>query len=221
MIASDLNNPEFSGAINNPDSRLWVQFYRKPIENSYQSQLQQRPVFDDVDFVKIMVPGDKLSIIDTPVRDDHKKRFPVQWADYKNRTEGQSGISGTPITEWPRISAAQAEELRALKFYTVESIASASDAQLQHIGMIAGTSAFTFRDDARRFLSLALAAAKEREADEKLAQAKAELERKEAEFTAKMEEMQKQMSILLSAAAENVEKKRGRKPKDAEETQEG
>jgi hypothetical protein len=227
MIASDLNNPEFAGAINNPDARLWVQFYRKPVENAFKSEQEQRPVFDEVDFVKIMVPGDKLSIIDTFVRDEHKRRFPMQWAAYQNRTGDQMKISGTPISEWPRISAAQAEELRALKFYTVESIASASDAQLQHIGMIAGQSAFTFRDDAKRFLSLADAAAKQREADEKLKAVNEEFAKKEADLKAQMEEMRKQMAALLAATTEKLEgeKKRGRKPhtetEPTAETQEG
>lgn len=223
MIASDLNNPEFMGAINNPDSRLFVQFYRKPVPNEYQSEVQQRPVFTEMDFVKIMVPGDKLSVIDTFVRDEHKKRFPLHWAEYQNRTGSQEKLTGTPITEWPRISASQAEELKALKFYTVESIASASDAQLQHIGMIAGQSAFTFRDDAKRFLMIASAAAKDREADEKLKAANEEFSRKEAEFNAKLEAMQAQLEKLVSVAADTAvdeHKKRGRKPK-SEQEQEG
>jgi hypothetical protein len=46
------------------------------------------------------------------------------------------------------------EELRALKFYTVESVANAADAQLQRIGMVAGMSPYAFRDAAVRFLAL-------------------------------------------------------------------
>lgn len=211
MIASDLNNPQFAGAIANPDSRLHVVFYSKPVENAFRSKQEQRPIFDQVDFVRITIPGDKLNIIDTFVREDHKQRFPMQWANYQNRKSenGEGAISGTPITQWPRITIAMAEELKALKFYTVESIASASDAQLQGIGMIAGQSIFSFRDDAKRFLMTAEAAAKLKEADEKLKEA----ERKEADMRAQMETMQAQMAQLLDAATAQAKGKPGRKPK--------
>lgn len=48
-----------------------------------------------------------------------------------------------------------AEELKSLKFFTVESIANASDAMITKLGMIAGKSPYAFREDAQRFLKLA------------------------------------------------------------------
>jgi hypothetical protein len=45
--------------------------------------------------------------------------------------------------------AAQAEELRGVKFFTVEQIANASDGQLQSIGMIGGMNAHVMRDRAK------------------------------------------------------------------------
>lgn len=220
MIASDLNNPEFAGAISNPDARLHVTFYSKPVENAFKSKQEQRPIFDQMDFVRIQIPGDKMNIIDTFVREDHKQRFPIQWAAYQNRKaeSGEGQITGTPITQWPRITSAMAEELKALKFYTVESIAGASDAQLQGIGMIAGQSVFAFRDDAKRFLMTAEAAKKLAEADEKMKAANEEFARKEAEWKERFDLMQKQMAQLLDSAAETTAKgKPGRKPKAEQE----
>lgn len=160
----------------NPDAGLAVQFYKRSIENEFQSEQNKRPIFESRDFVKIWSPGNVLNIIDTFVTEDHKRRFPLQWQAYSNRMEGSDLDTrevGTPITVWPRITREQAEELRGLKFYTVEAVANASDAQLQSVGMIAGMSAFSFRDEARRFLSVADAAAKLAEADRKLAEATA------------------------------------------------
>jgi hypothetical protein len=74
-LASDLDNPDYTGATN-PDSRLAVMFYSKPIENEFQSMAQGRPIFEDRDFVKIFVPGDPTTVVDTFVREDHKARFP-------------------------------------------------------------------------------------------------------------------------------------------------
>src|SRR5512147_2882492 len=126
LIASDAQNPDFQGAYN-PDSRLAVRFYVRPVENSFETQAQGKPVFTDVDYVEIFVPGDNNTIIDQPVREDHKKRFPIQWAHFQNQHAKDTREIGTPLTEWTQITRSQAEELRALKFYTVESVANASD----------------------------------------------------------------------------------------------
>ena len=149
LIASDANNPEFQGA-HNPDSRLAVKFYSKTVPNKFESEKQGRPIFFDLDYVQIFVPGDNTSVIDQPVREDHKQRFPLQWARYNNNRSENTHEIGTPLTQWPRITPAQAEELRALKFYTVEGIANASDASLQSIGMIAGMAPYAFREHAQR-----------------------------------------------------------------------
>ena len=45
--------------------------------------------------------------------------------------------------------------MKHFKFYTVEQIANASDAQLNTIGMAAGMSPFALRDKAKAFLSSA------------------------------------------------------------------
>lgn len=154
LLASDANNPEFTGAYN-PDSRLAVQFYSRPVQNNFQSNAQGRPIFDDVDFVKIFVPGDNTLTIDTAVHDAHKKRFPIQWAHYKNTKGSGDSIHGTAISAWSLLTGGQVEQLKALKFYTVESIASASDSQISNVGMVAGMQPHAFRDRARLFLKVA------------------------------------------------------------------
>ncbi len=190
-LASDLNNQEFDGAVN-PDSRLVVQFFSKPVQNNFESEKQGRPIFEDVDFVKIYVPGDATSVTITPARADHKKRFPLHWAHYQNQHAGDAREIGTPIAQWPRVSAAQAEELRAVKFFTVESIAHASDSQLQGLGMVAGMSPFAFRDHAIRFLQIASDDKKVRELED----AKSKMENELAETRKEMAEMRAMMEAL-------------------------
>lgn len=188
MIASDANNPEFAGA-HNPDARLTVQFYSRPIQNNFKSEQEGRPIFDDVDCVRIFVPGDKNNVIDTIARDDHKKRFPLQWAHYTNQREGDQRLAGkTPITEWPRLTPAQVQELRALNFLAVEDVATASDQQLQKIGMVAGESPYAFRDAAKRFLSLASADAAEGAAQKRVQ----ELERQMQDMQERLTKMAQQ-----------------------------
>lgn len=207
MIASDLNNPEFQGATN-PDSRLAVRFYTKAVKNEYETKQQGHPIFFNMDYVQIMVPGDDKTIIDQPARDDHKARFPLQWAHYKNCKQDDSHEMGTPLSEWPILQTSQVEELRGLKFYTVESIANASDSNIQCIGMIAGMSPYSFRERAQRFLKVAHEEAYAGAVEEKNKLLEVEL----AENRAKMAEMEAKLAQLLEASV-SEKPKRGRKPK--------
>jgi hypothetical protein len=207
MLASDLNNPEYAGA-SNPDSRLAVRFYKRPLQNEYKSQQAGRPIFDEVDFVEIRVPGDTTFALDVPARQDHKDRFPMHWARYMNSHGADGTETGTALEAWPRLSRAQVEELKALKFRTVEQIASAADAQLQRIGMIAGMSPYAFREAAQRFLKLADNDSAHAEAEEK---AKA-LETQLAESARAIDELRAEM-----AAMKAERKKPGPKPKETAE----
>ena len=106
------------------------------------------------DFILIEVPGNQTLTIDTFAAEGDKKRFPIEWARYQNeKTDGD--IEGTLLSDWPVINAATAAELKHFKFYTVEQIATASDAQLNTLGMAAGMAPFTLRDKAKAFLASA------------------------------------------------------------------
>jgi len=209
MIASDLNNPEFVGAVN-PDSRLAVRFYSRAVKQDFESEAQGRPIFKDVDYITIFVPGDNTTVHDTPVREDHKARFPIQWAHYMNKHGGDTKEVGTPLAQWPRITPAQAEELRALKFYTVENVANASDQNIQRIGMLAGMNPFQFRDHAMRFLQLAQGDSVTAATEEKL---KAAEERNKA-----LEDRMASLEAMLAAqqsAGEQEKRGPGRPRKEA------
>ena len=201
--------------IQNPDGSLYVSFYKRAVEIADETAAQGRPIYRECDFVKIMVPGNSLSEIDTIARDDHKQRFPVQWARYVNSQGEATQAQGTPITEWPLVSVSQAEELRGLKFYTVESVANASDLMVQKIGMVAGMSPYQFREKAQKFLNLADETAKVNEKDEQIAQLKAENDKIRAETDAKLAQMQEQMAAILAAVGEK--KPKARKAKVVEE----
>ena len=111
------------------------------------------------------------------------------------------------------VSKSQAEELKGIKFHTVESVANCSDQQLQRIGMIAGMSPHAFREKAKAFLNLANDTAEIEKRNAELAQLKEENAKIKAETDAKLAQMQEQMSALLAA----VGTKKPRKQKvDAE-----
>lgn len=128
--------------IANADSQLHVEFY-----------LSDEERYKGTPFVRIIVPGDKTNVIEQPVREDHKERFPRQWLYFQMKSQ-DGGIIGTPISEWHKaapedINRGQVEELSILKFQSVEQLATASDAQLQRFGM----GGAGLRDRAKMFIT--------------------------------------------------------------------
>ena len=196
------------------DARLAVQFYKKSVKQDDASLEAGRPIFKEFDFVRIMIPGDNLTEIDTYAQESHKQRFPRQWAHYQNQVGSHQDIVGTPLEQWPQVTRSQAEELRGLKFHTVESIAECSDQQLQRIGMVAGMSPHNFRLKAKAFLNLANDSAEVAQRESELQALREENAKIKAETDAKLTAMQEQMSALLAAVAEKTPKTR--KPKVVE-----
>jgi hypothetical protein len=138
MLASDVNNPEFTGAIS-PDSRVHVEFYMYSPVDKFETQKQGREVRGPkMPFIRIMNPGDRTSIIETFVTDYHKMRFSQQWRAWQIKEgllTGEVQIPGWSIDDWPELNQEQREELKFMKFTVVEQLAGANDAQVQKLGM--------------------------------------------------------------------------------------
>lgn len=136
MLASDLLNPQFVGA-RNPDELLAVEFYWGQVKD-----VRGRPALDandkplKVPYVRISIPGNDTSMVDTPVRPEHKIRFKRQW-DFWQAQEIEHEMPaavGWPIDDWDEIDEQQRRDLKYLRFTIVEQLAQASDSTLQRIG---------------------------------------------------------------------------------------
>jgi len=196
-LETDVANPNFSGA-HNPDDLLWVQFSIKPQQDMFKSQKENRPIFFDQLRIEIRVPGNNLLTIDRPATEDDKLRFPRHWA-YFQQTHGAEGQNiGTPISQWPLLRPSQVEELRALRFYTVEQVAFASDEQINRTGMIAGMSPFGFRERAKLYLETAK--------DNSIAVKQAEEIKARDAKLAQMEKDMQEMKAMLEAATKPAKK---------------
>lgn len=159
QLASDLDNKQFTGAMN-PDDALYVEFYWHTPIDKWESDTQQKRVnqkvmklnadgktFTKTDedlkipYVRIMTPGNNNNVIEVPVREDHKIRFAQRWLAWQIREGiidgGGKDIPGWNIDDWDEVNKnpEQLRELHHLRFHTVEMIAGASDAQLQRMGM--------------------------------------------------------------------------------------
>jgi hypothetical protein len=199
--------------ISNADTRLAVKFEKREVQDMVKTLEENRPIFKEVIFIKIVVPGDALTEIDRPMYEHDKNRFPLQWASFLNRQGEEQNYSGTSLKEWPLITKSQAEELRGLKFHTVESIAMATDQAIQKIGMLAGMSPYSFREKAQSFIKMAKEGADVSAREAELNALKEENAKIKAEAEEKYQKQQTQIEALMTMMAE---KKRTRKPKDVE-----
>lgn len=108
-----------------------IVFYARQIRNEYESTKQQRPVFREVIFCKIITGGDNLMVWDQPVRPIDKQTYAEQWERWERTRENV--IPGTPIDAWHAITATQKAEFRALNIFTVEQFANLTDASANKI----------------------------------------------------------------------------------------
>ena len=167
--------------VGNGNENLNVEFYT-----------HEKEPYKDKPFVKIFITGDTNNIIDQPVREDHKARFPREWMYFQMKSD-TGLVIGTTLPDWNKdqpeeFNDYQMVELQILKFQTVEQVATASDSQLQRVGM-GGTG---LRERARAYLL----SKNQTESSSELAKTRTELD-----------ELKAQMAELLS------EKRKAGRPK--------
>jgi hypothetical protein len=129
------------------DDRLLVNFGMHPKKDDDKTIEAGRPVFVDVPYVMIRVPGQKNTIIHRPVVDRDKKRFPRQWQRFQAGESEQ--VEGTPLREWPGCTRGQAETLHYMGVRTVEQLASLADVHLDKAG---GSPMLSLREKAKIYL---------------------------------------------------------------------
>lgn len=191
------------------DSALMVQFYKHPKMDQERSKEEGRPIFKEVDFVRIMSPGNKENIIERQATDLDKARFVMQYQRYQANEE--QGVEGTPLEEWPQITRSQVEELRYFNVRTVEQLVEMSDSNAQKFMGIQA-----MKQKAEEFLGAAKAPATQAE----LEQANTQIEQLRAQLDAVLMGQQEAKAAAVAASAEKDEgedvdkpRRRGRPPK--------
>lgn len=99
------------------NSNVNVAFYRAVNETG-----------EELDYVRITIPGNAFTIIEEPVNEGHKIRFKRHWDAYIN----VKMLTGTPIDEWD-VPEPIKKEFKKQEFNYIEQIANAPDALLQNI----------------------------------------------------------------------------------------
>lgn len=155
MLASDVNNPGFTGAVH-PDSVMVARFYKKAVRNNFLTKKEGRPIFEDKIYIEYYPAGQRLLVMDVPALDHHRQRFAHQWAYYQTTQTGDKSGVGTPLSQWAILSPADVENLKGMKFESVENIAGLSDDGLKALGMgLAGMAPHVLRARAQAYLTAA------------------------------------------------------------------
>jgi hypothetical protein len=173
------------------DDKLFVVFSMKAVKNGGKSDLEGRPIYDDIPHIRIHVPGDKNSVVEAPVTEEDKVRFASRWEKFqKNMAQSPEG---TPLEMWPQLSISQVYEFKALGVMTVEQLAGMSDA---HAGKFMGG------NELRRRAETFLKVAKDTAEAQRLATLNDELN---ARLLAQ-DEMLKKMAAQIEALSQNQKK---------------
>lgn len=119
--------------MDNSAQNLFVEFYEDALEVPYKSEQEGRPVYEQREFVRIMVPGDSMNIIETPATQEHREMYQRQYERFKR---GQKDvIDGTPLVQWPVINKAQVKEAAYFEVHSVEQLSEMSDSSCARMGM--------------------------------------------------------------------------------------
>lgn len=122
-------NQAMQEAAQQGQERLFVEFYMGTMQNELKTKEAGRPIFDDVPWVKIAVPGDKDNIVTRPVRDDDKLRFGKQWQAFERGIEQTQ--SGQPLSEIPFLTKGQVAEFAVFGIKTAEQLRDMPDVLAQ------------------------------------------------------------------------------------------
>jgi hypothetical protein len=107
-------------------------FFMEAVQDDLATAKEGRPIFNNAEFVEILIPGDRLSRPVFPVEDKHRERWPEAYAAFKR---GQDhAITGTPLEAWPVMTTARVMELKAINIMSVEDLAGLPDRAIGQLG---------------------------------------------------------------------------------------
>lgn len=116
-----------------PENAIFPKFFIRAVENPAKTAEEGRPIFSDVEYVEIRIAGDKSTVIVKKVTDEHKRRWPRQYEQFKAGIEQH--MEGTPLSEWSQLSASKVAEFKAMNIHTVEALSEVADGNIAKLGM--------------------------------------------------------------------------------------
>ena len=177
------------------DSQLHVRFYNEKILNFVESEKVGYKVFDDVEYVHIMRPGDKTWTVRRPVKPSDLRRFPLQYEAFKT---GRVEKLGIPIAQWdvPGLSEGEISIFKAYGIEYVHQVAQMNEVQQQSLGV-----------NAKHLVARAKLEVQEQGVKEKNTELQIKLDELSAKHKQEMEEMESRLlSLMATKSAESAQK---------------
>jgi len=178
-------------------SHLHVEFFSEAVHNVRKSAEEGRPVYEDVEMVRIRSAGDKLAVYVARANDPSSVREPetgraipykeLHVGPYEAFQRGQNYVGpGTPLSEVPFLTKAKVRELQLANVHTAEAFAALDGTNLQKLGM----GARELRNQVRGWV-------------EKISKNSdvAKLAGENEALKAQMEQMQAQIAMLMNGGA--------------------
>jgi hypothetical protein len=181
-----------------------VKFLVKSVQDKVETLAQGRPIFKEVVYIDIRIPGERDSAFCGPATRQHVERFPEHYRAFRNRTSDEE-VVGTPLAEWPLVTRSQVEELAFFNVKTVEDLVNMPDSSNHQIMGIN-----TLKAKAKEFL----------DANKGKKELQAEFDKREQALQAKLDAMQAQLDALSKPKkkATTKAKPKARKPVNASDT---
>lgn len=115
-----------------PADPMHVRFYSRSKKSEERSRAEKRPIFEPVEYIEILTPGDKDTIVDRPVRVLDRYIYAGKYQAFR---KGAQQEDGTPLSVWGGVTPERVEELAHFRIKTVEQLASVADGNVGNLGM--------------------------------------------------------------------------------------
>ena len=115
------------------DAKKNVRFYRRSVPNSKVAIAAGEPAFVGADYISLKDPGDRLHIIDRPIRPEDQYRWPRQWQAYQANREQVP--DGTPVAALFQQDPDVVDRLRQFGCYTIQQLAALDEHGITRLGM--------------------------------------------------------------------------------------
>ena len=181
------------------DRRLVVRFHYEARIDAQATEREGREICKQVEFVTILIPGDKTLNITRRATPADRSRFPMQYQAFKNGAA--EALTGTPLVGWPLITESQRKELEYFNIRTVESLANVADT---FAGNMMGVQAL--KQTASKYLETAKSAAP-------AIKLQKELELRDSQISAMQDQINKLLERFSEPAAPAVTVEKGPKGK--------
>ena len=191
---------------------FYVDFELRPEEDREQTIAQGMPIFKDVEFAIITMPGGGL-VVDKQVTDallqewrhgDNRRKPPSPFAftAYEAWKEGREApVNGTELKNWPGVTPAQLKTCQNAIIRTIEDLAEANADTIRKLGM----GGVAMAEKAKSYLS----SAENNKASEEVASLKVKME----SLVEAIDKKDRQIEDLLERL-DDTPKKRGRPRKE-------